>query len=116
MTTPSITDPKSSLPVHSAEPNKILDLVIRLHRLAGVPPEALDYVVFDQVVVEVPVVHVRDLELAAARRCQLTEHPPHRFVIEVDTRDRELAWRLVGLFDDVLDLSRTVQLGHAEVT
>src|SRR5450759_408833 len=93
MTTPSITDPKSSLPIHPVRPHEILHLVVRLHRLACVPPKALDYVVFDQVVVEIPVVHIGDLELAAARWLQLAEHAPHGLVIEIDTRDRELARR-----------------------
>src|SRR5487761_139470 len=114
-TTPSITIAKSFLPVDPVRPHEVLDLVVRLHRLAGVPPETLDDVVLDPAVVEVPVVYVSDLQLAAAGGLQLREHAPHGLVIKVDAGDCELAGRLIRLLDNVLDLPRAVEVGDAEV-
>src|SRR5487761_339544 len=114
-TTPSITAPKSSLPVHPVGADKVLDLVVRLHRFACVSPEALDYVVFDQAIVEIPVVRICDLELAAAGGLQLGQHTPHGLVVEVDAGDRELARRVVGLFDYVLNSACAIQVSDPEV-
>src|SRR4030088_2782634 len=94
-TTPSmLIDPKSSLPVDAIGAHEVLHLVVRLHRLTSVAPETFDYVVLDAAVVEVPVVDVCDLELAATGGLQLGENLPNGLVIEIDAGDRKLARRI----------------------
>src|ERR1700730_6762517 len=93
-TTPSmLMDPKSSLPVDAIRTHEVLHLAVGLHRLAGVAPETFDDVVLDATVVEVPVVHVSDLELSATGGLQLGQNLPHGLVVEVDAGDGELAGR-----------------------
>src|SRR3984893_11575003 len=115
-TTPSILiDPKSSLPVDTVGAHEVLDLVVGLHRLTGVAPEAFDYVVLDAAVVEVPVVDVRDLELSTTGRLQLGQNLPHGIVVEIDTGDGEFAGRIFRLLDDAFDAIGAVEVGHTEV-
>src|SRR2546422_7188894 len=93
----------------------IVDRVISLDRLAGVPPEAFQNVVLHQATFHIPVVDVGDLELASTRRLQARQHTPHGFVVEIRAGDRELAGWILRLFDDSLDALASVEVSDAEV-
>src|SRR6266550_6621203 len=95
--------------------DEVADGVVRLDRLPGVTPESAEHVVLQLGVVEVPVVDVRDLELAAPRRLELGQHPPYRIVVEVHAGHGEVAGRFLRLLDDPRDPAVAVELGHAQV-
>src|SRR5207302_6213056 len=95
--------------------DEVLDLVIRVHRLTGIAPEAVEHVVLHETLLEVPVIHISDLELPAVRRSQPGEDTPHGGVIEVDAGHRVLARRYLGLLDDPLDPAVAVELSHPKV-
>src|SRR5713226_3907586 len=81
-TTPSIAvTGATSIPEVGAVPaHVILNRVVGGDRLARVAPEAFQDVVLHQSVLDVPVVHVGDLELAAVPGLQLRQHLQHGFV------------------------------------
>src|SRR6185503_11400717 len=62
-----------------------------------------------------PIVHVTDLELAAAGRLKLTDDGPDLGVVAVQPGHGMAAWRLGRLFHDLDDLS-VVEAGNAEVS
>ena len=64
---------------------------------------------------EVVVVHVGDLELAASRRLERRDDLEDVGVVEVDAGHGELARRRVRLLDDALHAAVAVELRHAEV-
>ena len=79
--------------VRAVGADEVVDGVVRVDRLAGVAPEALEHVVLHRPLLDVPVVHVGDLELAAAGRLERRQHVPDGLVVEVDAGDRVLARR-----------------------
>src|SRR5258708_21566272 len=78
-TTPSIafTIAMSASIVGAVVAHMVLDGVVGGDRFAGVAPEALQHVVLHQALLDVPVVHVSDLELATAGPLQPRSHLPH---------------------------------------
>ena len=72
-TMPSISVATAFAPLAPAL-TKVVDGVVRVDRLARVAPEALEHVVLHRPLVDVPVVHVGDLELAAAGRLEVGDH------------------------------------------
>src|SRR6267142_1115410 len=114
-TTPSMAGISNLLPVGPVRAHPIVDRVVRVHRFAGIPPEAVEDVVFHQAALDVPVIDVGDLELTAPGGLEVGQHAPHRLVIEVDARDRVIAGRVLGFLDDLLDATAPVQLGDTQV-
>jgi uncharacterized protein (TIGR01777 family) len=104
-----------SVEVGAVTPHVVVDGVVRVDRLARVPPEALEDVVCDETLGDVVVIHVGYLELAAARGLQRRDHVEDTGVVQVDARDAIGARRLLGLLDYPQDLSRVVELRHPEV-
>src|SRR5439155_24063156 len=72
-------------------------------RFAAVDPVAGYAFVAQLAHLEIAVVHVSDLELAASRGAQGADDIEHPLVVEVEARDREIAARLVRLLDDGAD-------------
>src|SRR5258708_35303203 len=112
--TPSIVGRCALIAVGPLRTHHVVDLVVGLHRLARVAPETFEHVVLHQPLFEVPVVHVGDLELAAARRLERAQHLPHAVVVEVDAGHRQLARRAARLLHDARDAPVAVELGDAE--
>src|SRR5919197_3388778 len=104
-----------SVPVDTVRSHEIVDRVVRVDRLARVSPEAIDDVVLHLVSLDVVVVHVRDLELAAAGRAQVGKDVEDASIVEVHAGDREAARWAVRLLDDAADAAAPVQVGDAEV-
>src|SRR5579859_1529429 len=105
----------SGLPVRAVLAHVVLDRVVRGDGFAGVAPKALQDVVLHQPMLDVPVVDVGDLELAAGRRPEFRDHLPYGAVIEVDPGHREVAGGVGRLLDDALDSRCAVHLRDAEV-
>src|SRR4029453_3205274 len=100
--------------VHAVLAHEVVDLLVGVDRLARVSPEPLDDLVLHRALLDVPVVHVRDLELATGGWRERRDVLEHSRVVEVEAGDGVLARRILGLLDDAHDLV-TVELRDAEV-
>ena len=80
-------------------------LVVRIDRLAGVAPVALEDVVLEHPGPHVMVVDVRDLQLAAIRRLERADHLEDVGPVAVEPGDREPPRWIRGLLDDLDDPS-----------
>src|SRR5712692_1372272 len=116
-TTPSmgLMGSTSSLVIRTVRAHEVVDGVVGIDGLPGVAPEAFEHVVLHETFLDVPVVDVGDLELAPARRLQVGQHVPDRFVIEVRAGDGELARWNLWLLHDALDAAAAVELRHAQM-
>src|SRR5260221_9445957 len=112
--TPSIVGRCALIAVGPLRAHHVVHFVVGLHRLARVAPETFEHVVLHQPLFEVPVVHVGDLELAAARRLQRAQHLPYAVVVEVDAGHGQLARRAARLLHDARDAPVAVELSDAE--
>src|ERR671918_1760322 len=92
-----------SVLVGPVDADEVVDLVVGVDRLAGVAPEAVEDVVFHEPALDVPVVHVGDLQLAPARRLEGRDHVVDVLVVEVDAGDHVAAGRVVRLLEDADD-------------
>src|SRR6266704_5028424 len=81
----------------------VVHLVVRAHGFARVAPETFEHIALHEPLLDVPVVHVGDLELATARRLERAQDLPHAVVVEVDAGHRELTRRRARLLDDAGD-------------
>ena len=106
----SVNQPRSSswrcsgkaLDVHARlPPHEVVDLVVRVDRLAGVAPEAADDIRLHRAAADVPVVHVGDLELTTRGRRERRQEVPDLRVVEVDARHGEARRRCLRLLDDI---------------
>src|SRR5215218_2909169 len=95
--------------------DEVVDLVVGVDGLSGVAPEPVQHVVLHLAALDVPVVDVGDLQLAAAGRPQRGDDLEDALVVEVDAGDHVVAGRVVGLLEDADDPAVAVELGHAEV-
>src|SRR5579859_6234916 len=116
-TTPSSSCARlaSVIAVGPVRAHVVLHRVVGLDRLAGVAPEPAEDVVLHQALLDVPVVHVRDLQLATRGWLEVRYDVPHGAVIEVDAGDREIAGRILRLLDDALDARVAVHRGDAQM-
>ena len=89
--------------VDAVRAHEVDDVVIDVDRLAGIAPEAGDDVVLHRASVDVGVVDVGDLELAASRRCQVLDDLEDARIIHVDADHRVRRRRALGLLTDVQD-------------
>src|SRR5712691_13364158 len=117
ITTPSMgpIDFTSSLVVRAISTYEVVHRVIRLDGFPRVTPETIEHVVFHQPPLDIPVVDVCDLELAAARGLEVWDYLPDGVVVEIDARYCVGAWWIRGLFHDALDSPVAIQLGYAKV-
>src|SRR3954465_4150893 len=84
-------------------PQSLDHLVVRVDRLAGVAPVALEDVELERPRADVVVVHVRDLELAAPGWLELGDDIEHVWPVAVEPGDGEQSWRIRRLLDDFGD-------------
>src|SRR5450759_1614605 len=78
---------QTSALVRPVSPNEIVHCVVRVDRLTGVAPKTLQHVVRHRAFVDVVVIYVGDLQLAAARRYQGGDDIEHIGVVAVDPRN-----------------------------
>ena len=90
-------------------------LVVRIDRLAGVPPVAVEDVVLERPLADVVVVDVGDLELAAGGGLELLDDVEDIRVVAVHARDGQCARGVERLLDDLRDATVN-DPRHAEVT
>src|SRR6476646_5167251 len=84
-------------------PDTLDHLVVRIDGLAGIPPVPAEDVELELARTDVVVVHVGDLELAAARRLQLRDDVENVGLVAIEARDGETAWWIRRLLDDLRD-------------
>ena len=95
--------------------HEVVHRVVRLDRLPGVAPEAFLDVVGHLALPDVVVVHVGDLELAAARGDEVADDVEHARLVAVDAGHAVLRGRMLGLLLDVRHPAVLPEDGHAEV-
>src|SRR5262249_58530546 len=101
--------------VGSVRADEVVDGVVRIDRLAGVAPEAVDDVVLHLALADVVVVHVGDLELPAARGHERLDDVEDIGVVEIDAGDGELARRRLRLLENALHTPVAGELRNAEM-
>src|SRR5687767_3183068 len=79
------------------------DFVIDVYRLSSIAPEALDDVVLHDPAINVRVVDVSNLQLAAPRRLQRLDDVKHGGVIHVHADNGERTGRRLWLLANVLE-------------
>src|SRR5207247_2816703 len=101
-----VADPSTiyfyTLSLHDALP--IFHLVVRVDRLAGIAPVALEDVVLERARADVVVVDVRDLELAAARGLERRDDVEDVRAVAVEPRSEEHTSELQSRVDIVCRL------------
>src|ERR687892_1051578 len=107
---PATHNTDDSVLVGPVDADEVVDLVVGVDRLAGVAPEALGDVVLHRPALDVPVVDVGDLQLAARGGLERRQELPDRLVVEVEARHGVRAGRRGRLLDDALH-AVAVQLG-----
>src|SRR5207253_3829615 len=95
--------------------HEVVDRVIGVDRLSGVAPKTVENLVFHGALLDVPVVDVGDLELAAPRGFERGDDVPDLGVVQVDPGHRVLARWIGRLLDDSCDPARWVDGRHSEM-
>src|SRR5262249_50974875 len=96
--------------------DEVVDVVIGIDGLSGVPPESVDDVVLHPPLADEVIVHIGDLQFPATRRLQRRDYFEDRRIIEVDTGHGQCAGRVMGLFDDSSYTATVVELRNTKVT
>src|SRR5579875_4147527 len=94
---------------------EVVDGVVGVDRPAGVTPEPLEHVVVHGAPLDVPVVHVGDLELTAARGHERADHVEHPGVVAVDAGDGMAGGRVLGLLHDPHDATLVIEGRDAQM-
>src|SRR4029453_13564184 len=89
-----------SVLVGPVDADEVVDLVVGVDRLAGVPPEPVQDVVLHQPALDVPVVDVGDLQLAPAGRLEGRDDVVDLLVVEEEAGTHDARGRGVGFLQD----------------